>query len=150
MAGARRAVARVTALLAGQWFYGTSMAFLVRARLGLDPWDVLHQRLAQRLGWSFGAAEAVRISVADGVAFISSAEQERPGRAGQQRVDPPLAEGRPEVGMEQSADRRTWYSLAMATDAQLCPARGSGPIGGDRVTRVHQGRSPGPVSRALT
>lgn len=34
--------------------YGISMAMLVRANLGLDPWDVLHQGLAPRIDLSFG------------------------------------------------------------------------------------------------
>src|SRR3546814_6947075 len=34
--------------------YGFSMALMLRADLGLDPWDVLHQGLAPRLGLSFG------------------------------------------------------------------------------------------------
>jgi uncharacterized membrane protein YczE len=34
--------------------YGFSMAVMVRAGMGLDPWDVLHQGLADRLPFSFG------------------------------------------------------------------------------------------------
>jgi uncharacterized membrane protein YczE len=30
------------------------MALLVRSRLGVTPWDVLHQGLARQLGWSLG------------------------------------------------------------------------------------------------
>ena len=56
---ARRPVARVTQLIAGLVLYGASMAGMVRARLGLDPWDVLHQGLAPRLGCSFGAVTAL-------------------------------------------------------------------------------------------
>jgi uncharacterized membrane protein YczE len=39
--------------------YGVSMALMLRARLGLDPWDVLHQGLAQRIGLSFGTVTAI-------------------------------------------------------------------------------------------
>jgi uncharacterized membrane protein YczE len=56
---ARRPVARITQLTVGLVLYGASMAAMVRARLGLDPWDVLHQGLAPRLGWSFGAVTAL-------------------------------------------------------------------------------------------
>jgi len=49
-----RLPARLTQLLAGLCLYGISMAMMVRANLGLDPWDVLHQGLAPRLGLSFG------------------------------------------------------------------------------------------------
>lgn len=55
----RRPVRRVTQLLTGLVLYGVSMACLVRARLGLDPWDVLHQGLTLRLGLSFGTVTAL-------------------------------------------------------------------------------------------
>jgi uncharacterized membrane protein YczE len=45
---------RLAQLLAGLILYGWSMAMLVRAGLGLDPWDVLHQGLAHHLPLSFG------------------------------------------------------------------------------------------------
>lgn len=35
--------------------YGISLAFLLRAGLGLAPWDVLHQGLAERTGATVGA-----------------------------------------------------------------------------------------------
>ncbi|BBF68308.1 MULTISPECIES: YczE/YyaS/YitT family protein [Sphingomonas] len=38
----------------GLGLYGFSMALMLRANLGLDPWDVLHQGLAPRMGLSFG------------------------------------------------------------------------------------------------
>jgi len=45
---------RLFQLIWGQSLYGASMALMLRANLGLDPWDVLHQGLAPRLGLSFG------------------------------------------------------------------------------------------------
>ncbi|GMA86146.1 membrane protein [Angustibacter aerolatus] len=45
---------RLTRLLAGLVLYGVSMTMLVRADLGVMPWDVLHQGLARRLGHSMG------------------------------------------------------------------------------------------------
>lgn len=54
MFGYDRLVARIAQLLSGLGLYGVSMAMLVRANLGLDPWDVLHQGLAPRIGLSFG------------------------------------------------------------------------------------------------
>ncbi|CCH35372.1 membrane protein YczE [Saccharothrix espanaensis] len=47
-------VRRVPQLVAGLWLYGTSMALQIRATLGLDPWDVLHEGLTKRTGLSFG------------------------------------------------------------------------------------------------
>jgi len=49
-----RLFARLVQLLGGLSLYGISMAMLVRANLGLDPWDVLHQGLAPRINLSFG------------------------------------------------------------------------------------------------
>ncbi|MFC7555295.1 YitT family protein [Pseudoroseomonas wenyumeiae] len=45
---------RLFQLFWGLSLYGISMAMMVRANLGLDPWDVLHQGLAPRIGLSFG------------------------------------------------------------------------------------------------
>lgn len=45
---------RLVQLMLGLSLYGFSMALLVRADLGLDPWDVLHQGVAPLLGLSFG------------------------------------------------------------------------------------------------
>lgn len=54
-----RGLARGTALLVGLALYGLSMAIMVRAGLGLDPWDVFHQGLAERTGMTIGIASAV-------------------------------------------------------------------------------------------
>lgn len=45
---------RLLQLLLGLSLYGASMALMVRAGLGLDPWDVFHQGLAGRVGLSIG------------------------------------------------------------------------------------------------
>ncbi|GAA0227639.1 membrane protein [Saccharothrix mutabilis subsp. mutabilis] len=50
---------RVPQLFAGLWLYGASMALQIRATLGLDPWDVLHEGLAKRSGLSFGTVTMV-------------------------------------------------------------------------------------------
>lgn len=49
-----RLVRRLVQLYLGLVLYGVSMAFMIRANLGLDPWDVLHQGIVQRTGLSFG------------------------------------------------------------------------------------------------
>ena len=54
-----RIVFRSAALLIGLTCYGFSMALMVRAGLGLDPWDVFHQGLAGRTGMTIGIASAV-------------------------------------------------------------------------------------------
>jgi len=50
---------RLVQLYAGLLLYGASMALMIRAGLGLDPWDILHQGLAERLPLSFGMVTIV-------------------------------------------------------------------------------------------
>ena len=49
---------RLIQLFAGLFLYGLSIALIVRADLGLDPWDVLNQgvfeRFAKPAGINFG------------------------------------------------------------------------------------------------
>ncbi|MCU1684797.1 MAG: hypothetical protein JWQ81_5536 [Amycolatopsis sp.] len=42
----------------GLALYGTSMAMMTRARLGLDPWDVLNDGVSKMTGLSFGTMTA--------------------------------------------------------------------------------------------
>jgi uncharacterized membrane protein YczE len=46
--------ARLARLYLGLGGFGVSLALMVRARLGLDPWDVLHQGIARHLGVQLG------------------------------------------------------------------------------------------------
>ena len=50
---------RLLQLYAGLVLYGVSLALMIRADLGLDPWDVFHQGVEQRVGWSFGTVVIV-------------------------------------------------------------------------------------------
>jgi uncharacterized membrane protein YczE len=45
---------RLLQLLAGLTLYGLSLALMIRAHLGLDPWDVFHNGVATHLPLSFG------------------------------------------------------------------------------------------------
>jgi uncharacterized membrane protein YczE len=45
---------RLLQLALGLVLYGLSIAVYVRSELGLDPWDVFHQGIAERTGVSFG------------------------------------------------------------------------------------------------
>lgn len=45
---------RLPQLFVGLLLYGVSMAMLVRSTLGLDPWDVFHYGVAEKLPLSFG------------------------------------------------------------------------------------------------
>ena len=71
-----RAAVRGSALLLGLMGYGFSMAMMVRAELGLDPWDVFHQGLSLRTPMTIGIASAV-VGVAVLVAWIPL--RNRPG-----------------------------------------------------------------------
>ncbi|CRZ15247.1 membrane protein YczE [Mycolicibacterium neworleansense] len=55
----RTAFTRGALLLIGLCGYGVSMAMMVRAGLGLDPWDVFHQGLTRHTPLSLGMASAV-------------------------------------------------------------------------------------------
>lgn len=51
---AGRRTRRLVQLVVGLWLYGTSMAMMLHASLGLDPWDVFHAGVQGHVGWSFG------------------------------------------------------------------------------------------------
>ena len=50
---------RVLQLLVGLVLYGVTMGLMVRSGLGLDPWDVFHEGLADRTPISFGTVTIV-------------------------------------------------------------------------------------------
>jgi len=50
---------RLAQLYAGLALYGLSMALLVRAELGVMPWDVLHQGISRTVGGSLGTVSIV-------------------------------------------------------------------------------------------
>src|SRR5262245_23481003 len=49
-----RLLRRLVNLYTGLVLFGVSMALMLESGLGLDPWDVFHQGLAQRTGLSIG------------------------------------------------------------------------------------------------
>src|SRR5215472_9287388 len=49
-----RLAVRLVRLYLGLAGFGVSLALMVRARLGLGPWDVLHQGIARHLGVQLG------------------------------------------------------------------------------------------------
>ena len=67
---------RLVSLYFGLTLFGTGVALMVRANLGLDPWDVFHQGLARQFGVSLGA---VVIGVAAVVMLAWIPLRERPG-----------------------------------------------------------------------
>jgi uncharacterized membrane protein YczE len=55
----RRPLGRGIRLYAGLALHGASAALLVRAGLGLDPWDVFHQGVSEHTGLSIGMTSVV-------------------------------------------------------------------------------------------
>jgi uncharacterized membrane protein YczE len=54
-----RLARRLPQLVVGLLLYGWSMAMMLKADLGLAPWDVLHQGLTHLVPWSFGTVTIV-------------------------------------------------------------------------------------------
>ncbi|MBT2412289.1 hypothetical protein J7I94_17200 [Streptomyces sp. ISL-12] len=67
---------RLTQLYGGLLLYGASSALLVRSGLGLEPWNVLHQGLAEHTGLSMGAVLTV---VGAAVLLLWIPLRQRPG-----------------------------------------------------------------------
>ncbi|MDG9719587.1 hypothetical protein [Streptomyces sp. DH24] len=67
---------RLTQLYAGLALYGASSALLVEAGLGLEPWNVLHQGLAELTGLTIGV---VSIVVGAAVLLLWIPLRQRPG-----------------------------------------------------------------------
>ncbi|MFI8853005.1 YitT family protein [Streptomyces sp. NPDC053499] len=72
----RHLVRRFTQLYVGLLLYGASAALMVRAGLGLDPWDVFHQGISERTGLSIGT---VAIIAGAAVLLLWWPMRERPG-----------------------------------------------------------------------
>jgi uncharacterized membrane protein YczE len=67
---------RLPQLVGGLALYGTSMAMQIRAGLGLNPWDVLHEGLAEQTPLSFGVVTAITGAV---VLLLWIPLRQRPG-----------------------------------------------------------------------
>lgn len=50
---------RLVQLYLGLALYGFSMALMIRADLGVDPWDVFHQGITAHIGLSFGTVTMI-------------------------------------------------------------------------------------------
>jgi uncharacterized membrane protein YczE len=69
-------IRRLIQLYLGLALYGASSALLVRSGLGLEPWNVLHQGLAERTGLTIGV---VSIVVGAAVLLLWIPLRQRPG-----------------------------------------------------------------------
>lgn len=71
-----RTARRLGHLYVGLTLYGLSCALMVRAGVGLDPWDTFHQGLGKQTGWSMGVATIV---VGAAVLLLWIPIRQRPG-----------------------------------------------------------------------
>lgn len=71
-----RPLPRLLQLFGGVTLFGASIALMVRAGLGLSPWDVLHHGLQHRLHLSFGTLMALTSAL---VLLIWIPLRQRPG-----------------------------------------------------------------------
>jgi uncharacterized membrane protein YczE len=72
----RNTARRLLQLYAGLALYGASSALLVRGGLGLEPWGVLHQGLAERTGLTMGE---IAVIVGAAVLLFWIPLRQRPG-----------------------------------------------------------------------
>ncbi|WP_253911555.1 YitT family protein [Streptomyces sp. CNQ-509] len=71
-----RTARRLAHLYVGLTLYGLSCALMVRAGIGLDPWDTFHQGLGKQTGWTMGVATIV---VGAAVLLLWIPIRQRPG-----------------------------------------------------------------------
>jgi uncharacterized membrane protein YczE len=71
-----RPLARSVRLLVGLVLFGLGLALLVQARLGLDPWTVLTEGLAERTGFSLGE---ITVAVSLALLLLWVPLRQRPG-----------------------------------------------------------------------
>ena len=52
-------IRRVVQLFLGLFLYGIALALIIRAAIGVSPWDVLSQGISLKTGWGFGLITVV-------------------------------------------------------------------------------------------
>ncbi|MCR9246876.1 MAG: hypothetical protein NXI31_17725 [bacterium] len=70
----RETLRRLPQVIAGLWLFGTGIALMVQADLGVPPWDVFHQGLAQTMDLSLGTVIII-VGIAIVAAFVPLREQ---------------------------------------------------------------------------
>jgi len=76
MSPARIMTRRWGQLLLGLFLYGVSVALMIRAEIGLDPWTVFAQGLEVQTGWSIGL---IVVLIGLGVLLLWIPLKQRPG-----------------------------------------------------------------------
>jgi uncharacterized membrane protein YczE len=112
-------IRRLIQLYVGLTLYGVSMALMVRSRLGVMPWDVLHQGLSRQLDRSMGT---ITIVVGALVLLVWIPLRQRPGIGTVSNVVV--------VGLALDG------ALAIIPDARGIPASASFAVGGVLLNAV--------------
>ena len=76
MSAKRTMIRRWGQLLLGLFLYGVSVALMIRAEIGLDPWTVFAQGLEAQTGWSIGV---IVVLIGAGVLLLWIPLRQRPG-----------------------------------------------------------------------
>ncbi len=130
---------RFIQLQLGLCLYGVSLALMVRANLGLDPWDVFHQGLAERAGLSLGT---VLILVGAAVMLLWIPLRQKPGLGTLSNIFV--------IGL--AADAALW----LVPDLRGLPLRGASLVAGVVLNGVASaayigaGMGPGPRDGLMT
>lgn len=130
---------RFIQLQLGLCLYGVSLALMVRANLGLDPWDVFHQGLAERAGLSLGT---ILILVGAAVMLLWIPLRQKPGLGTLSNIFV--------IGL--AADAALWA----LPDLHGLPLRGAGLVAGVVLNGVASaayigaGMGPGPRDGLMT
>ena len=131
-----RPLERALRLVAGLVLFGFSLAVLVRADLGLDPWDVLSQGVARRTGLTLGSV-TVLSSVAVLACWFPLRQRPGPGTvANALVVGPSLDLGLAVLPPQSALGTRTAFLLlavagvAVATGLYVGAGWGPGPRDG--------------------
>lgn len=127
-------IRRLMALYVGLWLYGFSMAVMVRAGLGLDPWDVFHQGVTRHVPISFGAVTALT-GIAVLLAWIPL--RQRPGLGTVSNV----------VVIAVSVDVGLWLLPAVETIPARVGAMGAAVVLNAIATVLYIGAGMGPGPR---
>jgi uncharacterized membrane protein YczE len=131
---AGRLTRRLTQLVVGLFIYGASMALIIRAGLGVIPWDVLHVGLIQHFPTTFGTM-AILVSLAVLVTWIPL--RQRPG----------LGTFANAVGVGLSADLTLWLVPPVEPLVAQVPLLIVGVVLNAAATALYVGSQLGPGPR---
>jgi uncharacterized membrane protein YczE len=133
---------RITQLLLGLFLYGFAIAMIIRASIGVAPWDVLTQGIDNQTGWGFGL---ITIIVGAAVLLLWIPIRQKPGVGTVLNVL--LVGPAADVGLAVIPNQTQWWAqalvfagglalLAVATGLYMGAGMGPGPRDG-LMTGIH-------------